>query len=186
MRPQKVLDIEILKGLTTVFRSKGYEGASLKDLSEATGLKKASLYHRFPGGKKEMADAVLLHIHAWVDTHIFQPLLEEDTPPQHRLKEALSQIHTLYHGGDETCILRALSMETGIALFEDHIKNGMKEWVSSFHKIGIALGLSPDHAEKRAIQVLIDIQGSLIVAKGMKDLSIFETTLLHIENTYLN
>ena len=40
MRPQKVLDVEILKGLTKVFRSKGYEAASLKELSEATGLKK--------------------------------------------------------------------------------------------------------------------------------------------------
>ncbi|MEP1982729.1 MAG: helix-turn-helix domain-containing protein, partial [Maribacter dokdonensis] len=61
MRPQKVLDIEILTGLTKVFRSRGYEGASLKELSEATGLKKASLYHRFPNGKQEMADAVLQH-----------------------------------------------------------------------------------------------------------------------------
>ena len=34
MRPQKVLDIEILTGLTKVFRSKGYEGASLKDLGK--------------------------------------------------------------------------------------------------------------------------------------------------------
>jgi len=55
MRPKKVLDETILKGLAEVFRSKGYEGASLKDLSEATGLKKASLYHRFPNGKSEMA-----------------------------------------------------------------------------------------------------------------------------------
>ncbi len=43
MRPQKVLDKEILNGLTKIFRSRGYEGASLKELSDATGLKKASL-----------------------------------------------------------------------------------------------------------------------------------------------
>ena len=55
MRPQKTLDEDVLAGLTEVFQSKGYEAASLQDLARATGLKKASLYHRFPGGKKQMA-----------------------------------------------------------------------------------------------------------------------------------
>jgi len=62
MRPQKVIDSDILKGLTKVFRSKGYEGANLSELAQATNLKKASLYHRFPGGKQEMAVTVLTHI----------------------------------------------------------------------------------------------------------------------------
>jgi len=66
MRPPKVLTTEILVGLATVFRSRGYEGASLKELAEATGLKKASLYYRFPNGKQEMAEAVLNHIDDWV------------------------------------------------------------------------------------------------------------------------
>ena len=56
MRPQKTLDEDVLAGLTEVFQSKGYEAASLQDLARATGLKKASLYHRFPGGKKQMAE----------------------------------------------------------------------------------------------------------------------------------
>ena len=48
MRPQKVQDTEMLQGLMAVLRSRGYDGASLKELSDSTGLKKASLYHRFP------------------------------------------------------------------------------------------------------------------------------------------
>jgi len=55
MRPQKVNNTELVKGLLNVFRSKGYDGASLNDLAVASGLQKASLYHRFPNGKKEIA-----------------------------------------------------------------------------------------------------------------------------------
>ena len=55
MRPQKVQDIEIIESLVKTFRSNGYEGTSLAELAKSTGLKKASLYHRFPDGKQEMA-----------------------------------------------------------------------------------------------------------------------------------
>lgn len=185
MRPQKVLDIEILTGLTKVFRSKGYEGASLKDLAEATGLKKASLYHRFPKGKQEMADAVISHIDEWVITNVFNPLLDIEKTPEVRLKNGLDGIRKLYDGGNEVCIFRALSMQAGLELFEDQVKNGMKAWISTFKEIGIALELNPLLAEKMALQVLIEIQGSLIVSRGMGTIDIFENTLQSIENTYI-
>ncbi len=185
MRPQKVLEIEILTGLTKVFRSKGYEGATLKELSEATGLKKASLYHRFPNGKKEMADAVLNYINEWVNDNVFQSLLDEEFEPHIRLKNGLSQIRTLYDGGNNTCIFRALSMQAGIELFEEQINKGMSAWLSTFKEIGIALQYNAEEAAQKALQVLIQIQGSLIVTKGLNDISIFENTLQNIEQDYL-
>ena len=48
-RKTTVDDDELLEKLTKVFTSYGYDGASLTILSSATGLKRASLYHRFPG-----------------------------------------------------------------------------------------------------------------------------------------
>lgn len=186
MRPQKVLDIEILAGLTKVFRSKGYDGASLAELAEATGLKKASLYHRFPGGKQEMAAAVLSHIEEWVSTHIFQVLDNKEKEPRDRLKDGLTGIRTLYNGGNEVCIFRALSMESGLELFEKQIANGLQEWIGAFENIGTELGFSTSIAQSLALQTLIDIQGSLIVTKGLSEISIFENTLQKIENNYLN
>lgn len=185
MRPQKVLDIEILKGLTKVFRSKGYEGASLKDLSDATGLKKASLYHRFPGGKQEMAEAVLTHINEWVELHIFGPFTNEDSTPQKRLINGLAGIRKLYNGGSEVCLFRALSMEAGLELFERQIANGMQEWIATFEEVGLALGFSSKESRDKALQSLVEIQGSLIVARGMDDLGVFERTIQKIENGYL-
>lgn len=184
MRPQKVQDIEILTGLTKVFRSKGYEGASLKDLSEATGLKKASLYHRFPNGKQEMAAAVMNHLDEWVEEHIFQALLDTTSTPQVRLKNGISAIKELYNGGDETCIFRAMSMQGGLELFEEQVKNGIGEWINTFEQLGIAFQLSTAVAKAKAIETVIEIQGSLIVTKGRGDTKIFENTLKNIEQNY--
>ncbi|QWX85180.1 TetR/AcrR family transcriptional regulator [Cellulophaga sp. HaHaR_3_176] len=185
MRPQKVQDIEIMTSLVEAFRSKGYEGTSLAELAKSTGLKKASLYHRFPNGKQEMANAVLDHIEKWVDDHIFASLLDESKSPKVRLLNALNEVRNSYDGGKEACIFRALSIGQSVELFDLQIKNGMNKWVNAFDKIGLALGLSKKEANQSAVNTLIKIQGSLIVTKGLNDLSIFETTLKEIEDSYL-
>jgi len=186
MRPQKVQDAEIFSGLTKVFRSKGYEGASLKDLAEATGLKKASLYHRFPNGKQEMAESVLNYVDKWVIDNVFSALLDIELPPSLRLKNGIEGIKKLYNGGEETCVFRALSMKRGLELFDDQIKNGMNNWISTFQELGLAFGFNPSKTNELALQVLIDIQGSLILAKGLNDIKIFNQTLEKIEKKYLN
>ncbi len=43
MRPQKVSEDDLMESLSKTFRAFGYEAASLKELSDETGLKKASL-----------------------------------------------------------------------------------------------------------------------------------------------
>ena len=55
----KITDGQLTEALTRVFQTYGYDGATLSRISDATGLQRASLYHRFPGGKEEMAKFVL-------------------------------------------------------------------------------------------------------------------------------
>lgn len=185
MRPQKVQDIEIITSLVKSFRSKGYEGSSLAALAKSTGLKKASLYHRFPKGKEEMAKAVLEYIEEWVDEHIFKSLLDTSKPVAERLHKALEEIKNSYDGGNETCIFRALSIGQSLELFDLQIKNGMNKWITAFKSLGISIGFSDLKAQQHAVNTLIKIQGSLIVTKGMNDLTIFENTLKEIESDYL-
>ncbi len=184
MRPQKIADDQLLPALTRVFRTKGYEGASLKELAEVTGLKKASLYHRFPDGKQEMAESVLEYMGQWVTINIFNILTNEKYPPETRLKHALVQIGKLYDGGKDGCIFRAFSMQAGLDLFQEGIKKGMNDWLNVFKNLGTAMGLSDKIAEENALQSLIDIQGSLILSKGLQDNNIFKNTLKKIENRY--
>jgi len=186
MRPQKIQDEEMIARIAKVFRDKGYEGTSLNDLAEVTGLKKASLYYRFPDGKKEMAESVLTHLDNWVENNIFSSFIDKNLKPILRLKNGLHQTKILYSGGEEMCILRALSMQSGILLFEHQIKEGINKWIDVFTEIGIAFNLSKDQAKEYALKALIEIQGSLIVSRGLNNTDIFDTTINNIENRYLN
>ncbi len=66
----------ILRHATDVFHEKGYEGASMRDLSRASGMSLAGLYHYFESKEK------LLYL---IQKHTFETILER---LQSRLKNA--------------------------------------------------------------------------------------------------
>ena len=70
----------VIDRLLGAFRRYGYDAASLGQLSQATGLGRSSLYHYFPGGKEEMARAVLDRVDAWVHDAILAPMQGSGTP----------------------------------------------------------------------------------------------------------
>ena len=184
MRPQKVDDQQLMAGLMEVIRSKGYEGASMNDLANATGLKKASLYHRFPGGKQEITEAVLAYTQQWGRQHILEVLTDSTTSPADRLSQVIRNIRSLYREGEAICVLRALSVDPSLPLFSQQIENSFQSWINGFATLAKDLGFSPEKAQSMAVQTITMIQGSLIVSKGLNDLSIFRRSLSEIEKMY--
>jgi AcrR family transcriptional regulator len=99
---------EVLDRLTRVFREAGYEAATLSRLSQATGLVKASLYHYFPGGKHDMAAAVLGRANSWLESQVLAPLAGVGTPKE-RLEAMAVALDAYYSGGRDGCLLGLLS-----------------------------------------------------------------------------
>jgi len=179
----KIDQEELLLGLLEVFRKVGYDGARLDALASASGLKKSSLYHRFPGGKKQMAKEVLMYAGHWVGLNV-TGILKSHGDPTKRLKGALKNIDQLYSGGNNACILRALSMDTGLDLFSQLIHGAFDEWIDGFSKLARDFGFTPLQSTKMAEDVVIKIQGSLIVARGTGNKKIFKRILKEVDTTY--
>lgn len=184
MRPQKIDNTVLLERLSEVFRSKGYEGSSLNDLATSAGLKKASLYHRFPGGKEEIAAAVLQFTEAWGKKHVEDVIRDTKKPARQRLQDALQNIDILYAQGEKTCILRALSTDTGIDSLGELIQVTMQKWLDSFTFFAKDIGYTPEEATQKATQTLINIQGALIISKGLNDKRIFKNALHNLTTLY--
>jgi len=89
---------DILPVLGEVFREHGFEGASLSLIGARTGLGKGSLYHFFPGGKEDMAVAVLTEIEAWFATRIFKPLREDANAPR-AIADMLKAVEEYFKSG---------------------------------------------------------------------------------------
>src|SRR5713226_4206366 len=167
MRPAKISDNRLYRELSDIFRRKGYDGASYADLTEATGLVKASLYHRFPGGKEEMVDAILSEVDRQFAEYVLAPALEEGEPKE-RARRMARRLREFYDSGKSWCLLDTLSLAESRGTLA-HARKSMEFWVECFARVGREAGLSAGVARKRAEEAVAAIEGGLVVARVLKN-----------------
>lgn len=176
-RPQNIDDEALIAALSDVFRDYGYEGASLARLAEASGLQKASLYHRFPGGKQQMAEEVLAAAFAWLETKILGPLKERGAPSE-RLQNVAAELRAFYDCGRKGCLLNMLAAPKGQdGPFADAIRSAFDVLIGAFAGLAREAGAKPATARRRAESVVAQLQGSLVLSRGLGDERPFERFL---------
>jgi AcrR family transcriptional regulator len=167
MRPAKVTDEELFQELADVFRRKGYGGASYSDLMQASGLVKGSLYHRFPGGKADMVDAILTHVDRHFADYVLKPAFEEGSPGD-RAEKIARRLREFYDSGKRSCLLDTLTLGEG-ASTRAHARRSMEAWIDAFARLGRDGGLSAALARKRAQEAVTAIEGGLVVSRVLGD-----------------
>lgn len=185
MPETKVHDDALLDRLSGVFRRAGYDGASLSMLAEAAGLQRASLYHRFPGGKAEMAEAVLGRVDAWFVEHVFATL-STDAPPANRLKRMVDALAGFYDGGSMPCLIDTMAVGEGGDLFATHLAATAQRWIDELARlIRGATGLTKAKARARAEAAVVAIEGALVISRATGDPRPFRRTLREMRSTLL-
>lgn len=185
MRPQKISDQKLTENMLEILRARGYDGSSLNDLAVVGGLKKASLYHRYPGGKETLVQSVLDHYTEWLEQNVFQVLSAKRKKAKKKLNIALKNISENYQQGTSNCLYRALSMESGKALFGPQISKNCTEWLKAFEAMGKDFGLKKKKARQLAQNSLIKIQGALVMCNILDDSGPFEDVIEEIRVSYL-
>lgn len=168
---------EIALALFDLFRRSGYDAVSIADISEATGLGKSSLYHHFPGGKPDMAEAVARLALATMREEVFD-VLTTRAPLGKKLAAMNAFVSKMYEGGGAPCLVSTLmiSPNAGPAAISA-ARAIMSEWIDALAEALRAEGLTSGEAKKRALAALIAIQGALVVARATGDKRVFETAL---------
>jgi len=176
MASPKVQDRDLLCRLSQVFRQHGYEGASLSRIAKATGLQRASLYHRFPGGKEEMADAVLAYVDELFGNDLLAPLFS-DLPPAQRVKEMAKRLRGFYERGQASCLLDTMSLGGEEDPIKRHVAKSFDAWLSALAAVAREAGLTPALARRRAEDALMRFQGGLVMARATGNIKPFERVL---------
>jgi TetR/AcrR family transcriptional regulator, lmrAB and yxaGH operons repressor len=181
-RTQSVSDSDLIDRISGVFRRDGYSGASLASLAETAGLKKASLYHRFPGGKEQMAEEVLGAALEWYGTNILKPLAGPGRPRE-RLQEVTAKLDAFYAGGRQSCLLNMLaSARQDESPFAAGIKSAFETVVAAFAALAREAGAPAEEAEMRAQRVVMLLHGSLVMSRGIGSGAPFQAFLASLPN----
>jgi TetR/AcrR family transcriptional regulator, lmrAB and yxaGH operons repressor len=163
---------DVLPVLTEVFRTHGYEGTSLALISQHTGLGKGSLYNFFPGGKEEMAAAVLDGIDGWFHTHVFDPLRNHEDP-RRGIEAMFEATHRYFHSGERVCIVGVFALSDVRDRFADRINAYFAVWRDALADALRRSGRDDTSAADLAEEVVAGIQGALVAARALDEPGVF-------------
>jgi TetR/AcrR family transcriptional repressor of lmrAB and yxaGH operons len=162
--------------LFRLFRQYGYDGATLSKISQETGLGKASLYHHFPGGKDEMVEVVLNFLENWLDQNILQPLSRPGDALA-RLQGMCDRLSEFYEGGQQPCLCAILLLGSSRGVFHSRVKALFRAWIDAIAAVLVEAEIEQDLAQQKGEDVVIAIQGALILSQGLDDPSAFQRVI---------
>ncbi|WP_417433737.1 TetR/AcrR family transcriptional regulator [Kiloniella sp.] len=163
---------ETLAKVANIFREKGYEATTVKDLEKATGLTSGSLYNSF-GGKESLFDIAIGYYNNNVVRNRISRFLDQADDPLAGLKDLFHSLLNELGGQENGCLLTNTAVEfnnrrrhitqeldTGFSLLEAAFK---RQIIRCVEKGKIAKHPSPQQA---ATRLLIFYQGILVLVRA--------------------
>lgn len=164
--------------IAEVFREQGFEGASLSTITEASGLGKGSLYHHFPGGKDEMARAVLAHVEAWFEAEVYRPLRDAEDP-RAAVSAMFAAVDGYFRSGRRICLVGAFALDATRDRFAAAVQDYFVHWIAAL----AACLKRGDAKQSRALAetAVAGIQGALVLSRALNDGVVFTRQLRDLE-----
>jgi len=162
-----------------VFRELGFEGASLFEITERTGLSKGSLYHFFPAGKEGMAAEILAHVDQWFVHEVFEPLERDE--PHAAIAQMWRSVDTYFRSGRRICLLGAFALDETRDRFAKPIRLYFRRWIEALDGALVRAGVDAATARPLAEDVVGGIQGALTLARALKEDAVFGRTLARLQ-----
>ena len=182
-RPLSIDDDQLLDRLLGVFREHGFAGAGIADLSAASGLQRASLYHRFPGGKEEMATAALAEVgrrFGW----ILEPM-RDDPDVARGVAETARRIGAFYGAGALSCVLETMTLVGSPPPVRDQARQMAETWIEVMAAAARRAGRSPADASAAAREVFVGIEGALVLGRVSGDTAAFAASVQRLPELLL-
>ena len=155
---------QLIARLRTVFERNGYAGATFSLLSAASGLGRATLYHHFPGGKQDRAEALLADAVQEFERAAIAPLLGHEKPAA-RLAAFVDGFARYVHDGHGQCLLAVFAQGDAQARLGPAVAGHLQRWTGLLEMTLAAAGLGGKRARRLAEELLDGLYGGLVVGK---------------------
>jgi len=143
----------------------GYDGTSMAQISQACGIRKASLYHHFPE-KDALVLAAIGQIHAHFREHIFAIAWREDIDADQRLRKLGQATFAFFRDRRGGCLLGnfALALSERAPHFQAPLRTFFDDWVAALAHV-----FKGQHGAARArtlaFDVVAQIQGAIMMMR---------------------
>jgi AcrR family transcriptional regulator len=161
----------ILETSGELFRRQGYMGTGLKQIVQEAGAPFGSLYHFFPGGKKELGAEAIRHSGA-----LYGQLFVEFVGPNVDLLEGIGNF---FAGAAETlrktdyadaCPIATVALE--ISSTNEELRQACADvfnaWIEGAAERIAAEGIPRSQARRLVVQMLAGLEGAFVLSRALR------------------
>ena len=173
----------IIAATNELFRRSGYNGTSLRQVTDAAGAPTGSLYHFFPRGKAELAEAVVTETGASY-LELFELIAAAAADPGAAVGDFFDGAAETLEQSDyiDVCPIGTVARE--VANTNDRLRGAADRvfvsWIESLGKHLETAGLTTTEATALATTVVAALEGGFILARTRRDADVLRHTGHHI------
>jgi TetR/AcrR family transcriptional regulator, lmrAB and yxaGH operons repressor len=173
----------MIRSAAALFGTRGLSGTSFSDVLAASGAPRGSIYHHFPGGKKQLAEDAI----GWTSDQILAHLR---ACPADTAAGVLAWFIDLWRQsvltpqGSSGCPVAGIAIDTGIATdgLIDAARAAFSSWTALLADQLQAAGVPAHRAGPIATATLAAMEGALILCRAERSSQPLEATAQELMN----
>src|ERR1700732_5072920 len=180
---------KIIEAAAPIFNKQGYEGSSLNDLMEATGLKKGGIYRHFSTKEELAAEAFDYTWEAAWNARLLH--VNERTSGIEKLKQLIANFveHRSPVAGGCPILNTAIDADDGNPVLRAHVAKALRSWLSRLQVIveqAQEQGETRPGVDPKAVATLIvaSLEGALMMSRLQRNDEALRRVQSHL-NQYL-
>jgi TetR/AcrR family transcriptional repressor of nem operon len=161
---------KIVEAAAPIFNKHGYEGSSLSDLMEATGLKKGGIYRHFSSKEELAAEAFDYTWEAAWNTRLMH--VDEKANGVEKLKQLIGNFieHRSPVPGGCPILNTAIDADDGNPILRAHVATALRSWLNRLQTMvdeAQVRGETQPGVDSRAVATLIvaSLEGALMISR---------------------
>ena len=161
----------ILTATGELFRRQGYNGTSLKQVTTAAGAPMGSLFHFFPGGKEELADAVLRTGGA-AYRELYEVIADAATDPASAVTDFFDGAAAVLEetGYLDACPIGTVALE--VASTNDRLRQATDDvfasWIEAAAERLRDAGVAAERATELATALVAGVEGGFMLSRAAR------------------
>jgi AcrR family transcriptional regulator len=165
----------IVTATSELFRHRGFHATSLKDITIAADAPTGSLYHFFPGGKTELARAVIVETGAAYQ-QLFELIADASPDMAAGVGDFFDGAAQVLEQSDyvDVCPIGTVARE--VANTNETLRlataDVFERWTAAAASRFEHAGLDPDLAHELAVTVIAALEGAFVLARAHRDATI--------------
>jgi TetR/AcrR family transcriptional repressor of nem operon len=181
---------KIVKAAAPIFNQRGYEGSSLNDLMEATGLKKGGIYRHFTSKEELAAKAFDYTWEAAWNARLLH--VDEKANGVEKLKQLIANFveHRSPVAGGCPILNTAVDADDGNTVLRARVAKALRSWLS---RLQVIVEQAREHRETRpgvdakavATLIVASLEGALMMSRLQRNDEALRRIQSHL-NRYLD